>query len=57
MVAHAKAAGFVISAEDLQLAQEEISEEALESMAGGNDYCTNAASILPDFKMPATVPV
>jgi len=57
VVAHAKAAGFVISAEDLQLAQEEISEEALESMAGGNDYCTNAASILPDFKMPATVPV
>ena len=35
VVAIAKAAGFVISAEELQRAQAEISEEELEGVAGG----------------------
>ena len=35
MVAIAKAAGFLISAEELQRAQAEISEEELEGVAGG----------------------
>ena len=35
VVAIAKAAGFLISAEDLQRSQEEISEEELESVSGG----------------------
>jgi len=34
----AKAAGFVISAEELQMAQVELSDEELESVAGGRDY-------------------
>ncbi len=36
VVAIAKAAGFVISADELQRAQAEISEEELEGVAGGN---------------------
>jgi len=32
----AKAAGFVISAEELKMAQEEVSEDLLEGVAGGN---------------------
>ena len=35
VVAIAKAAGFVISAEELKRAQEEVSEEELEGVAGG----------------------
>ena len=35
VVAIAKAAGFVISAEELQRAQAEVSEEELEGVAGG----------------------
>ena len=35
VVAIAKAAGFMISAEDLKKAQAEVSEEELESVAGG----------------------
>ena len=34
----AKAAGFVISAEELKRAQAEVSEEELEGVAGGNIY-------------------
>jgi len=34
----AKAAGFVISAEELQMAQVELSDEELESVAGGRNY-------------------
>ena len=37
VVAIAKAAGFVISAEELKRAQAEISEEELEGVAGGVD--------------------
>ena len=36
MVAIAKAAGFVISAEELKNAQQEVSEEELEGVAGGS---------------------
>ena len=36
VVAIAKAAGFMISAEELQRAQAEISEEELEGVTGGN---------------------
>ena len=39
VVAIAKAAGFVISAEELQRAQEEVSEEELEGVAGGIGSC------------------
>ena len=36
----AKAAGFAISADEIQKSQAEISEEELESVAGGgNDFC------------------
>jgi predicted ribosomally synthesized peptide with nif11-like leader len=35
VVAFAKAAGFVISAEELQRAQAEVSEDELEGVAGG----------------------
>jgi predicted ribosomally synthesized peptide with nif11-like leader len=46
VVAIAKVAGFVISAEELQRAQAEISEEDLEKVAGGGwltgDGCTNS---------------
>ena len=38
VVAIAKAAGFVISAEELKRAQEEISEAELEGVAGGISY-------------------
>jgi len=37
VVAIAKAAGFVISADDLKKAQAEVSEEELESVAGGGE--------------------
>ena len=39
VVAIAKAAGFVISAEELPRAQEEVSEEELEGVAGGIGSC------------------
>ena len=39
VVAIAKAAGFVISAEELKKAQSAISEEELESVAGGGMAC------------------
>ena len=46
VVAMAKAAGFVISAEELKRAQEEVSEEELEWVAGGKasmeSYCAPA---------------
>ena len=38
VVAIAKAAGFVISAEELKRAQAEISEEELEGVAGGGSW-------------------
>jgi len=38
VVAIAKAAGFVISAEDLQRAQAEVSEQELEGVAGGLNW-------------------
>ena len=40
VVAIAKAAGFVISADDLKQAQTEVSEEELESAAGGTAFVT-----------------
>ena len=39
VVAIAKAAGFVISADDLQKAQTEVSEADLEGLAGGHLAC------------------
>lgn len=39
VVAVAKAAGFVISADDLQKAQAEVSEADLEGLAGGHIAC------------------
>ena len=42
VVAIAKAAGFVISAEELREVQAEISEEELEGVAGGIACCTTA---------------
>ena len=39
VVAIAKAAGFLISAEELQRAQAELSEEELEGVAGGGNEC------------------
>jgi len=44
VVAIAKAAGFVISAEELKRAQTEISEEELEGVAGGGDFAPTRAS-------------
>ena len=41
----AKAAGFVISAEELKKSQAEISEEELEGVAGGRFKCKNLDSI------------
>jgi predicted ribosomally synthesized peptide with nif11-like leader len=41
VVAVAQSAGFVISSEELQKAQAEVSEEELEGTAGGG-YCYNA---------------
>ena len=38
VVAIAKAAGFVISAEELKRAQTELSEEELEGLAGGGEF-------------------
>ena len=43
VVAIAKAAGFVISAEELKRAQAEVSEEELEGVAGGGDLITICA--------------
>ena len=40
VVAIAKEAGFMISADDLKNAQSEVSEEELENVAGGN-LCSN----------------
>ena len=45
VVAIAKAAGFVISSEDLQRAQAEISDEELEGMAGATDVLGNFSKI------------
>ena len=46
VVAIAKAAGFVISAEELARAREEVSEEELESVAGGKG---TQPSLCPDW--------
>ena len=43
VVAIAKAAGFLISAEELQMSREEISEEELESVAGAYFECCGTA--------------
>jgi len=43
VVAIAKAAGFVISTEELNKAQAELSDEELAGVAGGNDAATRAA--------------
>jgi predicted ribosomally synthesized peptide with nif11-like leader len=45
VVAIAKAAGFVISAEELQRAQAEISEEELEGVVGGTESMIPTANI------------
>ena len=42
VVAFAKAAGFVISAEQLKKAQAEVSEEELEGLAGGFKWCESS---------------
>ena len=39
VVAIAETAGFSISAEELKRAPAEISEEEIEGVAGGNEYC------------------
>ena len=44
VVAIAKAAGFVISAEGLKSAQEEVSEKELEGVQGGAGYTYNGAN-------------
>ena len=49
VVAIAKAAGFVISADELQRAQAEISEEELEGVAGGGG--AKGASVDYDCEM------
>ena len=41
----AKAAGFLISAEDLQIAMAEVSEEELEGVAGGKNWWTTATAM------------
>tara|TARA_B000000565_G_scaffold240573_1_gene204821 strand:+ start:1211 stop:1474 length:264 start_codon:yes stop_codon:yes gene_type:complete len=49
VVAIAKEAGFSISADDLKMAQSELSDEELEGVAGGgnSNYCTgNTACVL-----------
>ena len=43
VVAIAKAAGFLISAEELQMSREEISEEELERVAGAYFECCGTA--------------
>ncbi|QBE69381.1 hypothetical protein SynWH8101_1799 [Synechococcus sp. WH 8101] len=46
VVAIAKAAGFLISAEELQGSQAEVSEKELEGMAGGGWWC----GIMTDYE-------
>ena len=45
VVAIAKAAGFVISAEGLQKAQAEVSEEELEGVAGGVSFIDGPCNV------------
>ncbi len=52
VVAIAKTAGFVISADQLQRAQAEISEEELEGVAGGNFYNLGKQQCPPNFTCP-----
>ena len=47
VVAIAKAAGFLISSDELQRAQAEISEEELEGMAGGGTHTNGCYSCAP----------
>ena len=47
VVAIAKAAGFVISAEELKRAQAEISEEELEGVAGGREKGNTVVNCAP----------
>ena len=55
VVAIAKAAGFVISAEELKMAQAEVSDEELEGVAGGGFptstcCCNSACNVCPPRK-------
>jgi predicted ribosomally synthesized peptide with nif11-like leader len=51
VVAIARAAGFLISAEELQMAQAELSDEELAGLAGGITFVFKAnANISGDFK-------
>ena len=45
VIAIAKAAGFVISPDDLKKAQAEVSDEELEGVTGGGDLCTTACFV------------
>ena len=47
VVAIAKAAGFMISAEELKKAQAEVSEEELEGVAGGTGTMTQGPTMCP----------
>ena len=47
VVAIAKAAGFIISAEELKKSQAEISEEELEGVAGGGGAAAGCLAFLP----------
>ena len=49
VVAIAKAAGFVISAEELKMAQAEVSDEELEGVAGGLVTFTTGGLTCGDF--------
>lgn len=50
VVAIAKAAGFLISSEELKRAQAEVSEEELEGMAGGGTFGYTCGGIMTDCK-------
>ena len=46
VLAIAKEAGFMVSADDLKKAQSEISDEELEGVAGGREFCGGSISVM-----------
>ena len=56
VVAIAKAAGFVISAEELKRAQAEVSEEELEGVAGGRTNLTKRGNFCGPVKTGGIFP-
>ena len=46
VVSIAKEEGFSISADDLKKAQSEVSEEELEGVAGGREFCGGSISVM-----------